>query len=83
MDPRRPIGGTPGLDDPWVRRQFDVAPFNAAAKQLERFAGARLNFGRVLGTRAELLCVQQNFIDTRGRRFEVDFLVMVVPCFGT
>ena len=58
-----------------VRRQFDVAAFNASAEQPERFARARLNFGGVLGTRAELFRVEQDFIDARGRRLKINFLV--------
>src|SRR5271155_810416 len=74
IDAGGPGGAAPRLDDSMAGVQLDMAAFDLAAEEFEGSAGARVDLGGRVGEGAELLRVEQGFVDAGGGGFEVDLL---------
>src|SRR5262245_16721624 len=89
IDPRRPVGYSPALDDPLIRDKLQMASDDAASKQREAVTGRPADLGRwrisYYAERRhlrELHCVGEGCVDALGSGLDRDLLVNRFRCAG-
>src|SRR4051794_33284423 len=76
IDARLPVADAPGLDDPLIGHQLDVAPLDHPAEAGEGAADLRIDLGRGSAAElAELAGIGERFVDALGAGIENDFLM--------
>src|SRR5262249_6116366 len=76
VDARLPVADAPGLDDPLIGDQLDVAPLDHPAETGEGATDLRVDLGRGSAAElAELTGIGERLVDALGARIDNDFLV--------